>query len=165
MVTIFLTMGCVLAVISCFCEVKLVHGSKTIRNLYTHGLRVGGYHIDAIWFNTAGSLLLSAILGMIFSADGLVVMFGGIISTGLSQMWFMGEEFFQRAGITKSSITQMGSSIRAKKDSAVQLYNDFKQPIIDIKNATLFVLRVITFPFVCVRRISAAYTARKAATC
>ncbi len=158
----FLTMGLILAVISTFMEIKLVHGSKTVRNLYTHGLNFFGYHIDGVWFNTAGSLLLSALLGIIFAANGLVVMFGGIISTGLSQLWFMGEEFCERANISKSSISSAGTSLKKGKQNIVSVYNDFRQPIIDIKNFILFIVRIITFPFVVARRFSASYTARKA---
>lgn len=162
----FLTMGIVLGVISTFTEVKMVHGIPFVARLYEHGLTIWKWKIEGIIFNTLGSFVLSWILGLMFAADGLTVMFGAITSTGFSQMYFSSEKYAHSMGWSvkgfKAGVTTNVLRFRSAKTATVKLYHDFRQPIKDITSFVLLTLKFITFPFVVVRRISAAYSQRMA---
>lgn len=86
-----LQIGLVIAIISTITEIMVVHGSKIIAHLYTHGLGP----IKGIWFNTAGSFALSYLIGMLCQAEGVTVMLGFALSTGMSQLYFALEKWVQ----------------------------------------------------------------------
>lgn len=157
-----LTIGLVIAVVSTYVEVKLIHGSSTLRRLYVHGFG----RIEGVYFNTAGSFVLSYIIGVMFGATGLTVLFGGIISTGLSQMYFSSEKFFQDNGWSlakvKHSVTKTTHSVGRAKSNLMDIYHDFRQPIKDVVALFLAFLKVITFPLVLLRKTSASYSQAKA---
>ena len=127
-----LWIGLIIAVISTFTEIKLVHGAKWIDTLYTKGFM----GIDGVYFNTAGSFILSWVIGMLFGATGLTVMLGGALSTGMSQMWFMVENQLKENGYTWESF----------KEEYSQKMTDFAQLMRDFWKVIVFCIRVITFP-------------------
>jgi len=135
--------------------------------VYTQGLKIGPWRIEGVYFNTAGSFALSYIIGLMFSAEGLTVLFGGILSTGMSQAYFSAEGFcndqgwsFKSAGATGRRMVGRTRSIKARGS---MIYSDFRQPILDIITMMKWFVRIITFPFTLARRSSAAYTRRKMA--
>jgi hypothetical protein len=150
-----LTAGLIIALVSTYTEIKLVHGSQTIRSLYTKGMG----KVEGIWFNTAGSFFLSYLLGAMFSADGMTVLLGAVLSTGLSQMYFSGEEFLSGREFNLSAKVQ---GIKDGYNTTAAIARDFKQPLLDFAKILLWTLRAITFPFAIARKLSVAYTERKA---
>lgn len=159
-----LTIGFVIAVVSTYVEVKLIHGSAALRRLYVHGIA----GIEGVYFNTAGSFVLSYLIGVMFGATGLTVLFGGVISTGMSQMYFSAEGFCEENGWSvakvKNSLRRTTNSISRAKSSTVELYHDFRQPIKDVFMLFLAFLKVITFPLVLLRKTSASYSQAKTRT-
>lgn len=127
-----LTMGVIIALVSTFVEIKLVHGAKWLDTLYTKGM----LGIDGIWFNTIGSFALSWLIGIMFGATGTTVLLGGMFSTAMSQAWFMAENKLKENGYTWETFRATYSE---KIGDFVQLMRDFGKVII-------FTLRVITFP-------------------
>lgn len=108
-----LFMGIILGAISAFTEIKLVYGSKSIRHLYEDGLGP----IDGIWFNTFFSFLLSYGIGFFFGAAGLTVMMGAVISTGMSQIWFVFDRGLKHAGIDmKTTKAKAAKTAQTTKD-------------------------------------------------
>jgi hypothetical protein len=103
-----LTIGFVVALASTYVEIKLVQGSSAIDRLYTHGL----FGIRGVWFNTAGSFLLSFLIGAMFGATGVTVLFGGMLSTGLSQGYFSSKKWMNDVG---------WSWLRAKNETTTYL--------------------------------------------
>jgi hypothetical protein len=163
-----LTAALIMAIISCYTEVKLVHGSATIRKYYVEGktiwnplslVKVGPktVFIEGVWFNTAGSFLLSYIIGAMFSATGMTVMLGGAISTGLSQMWFSSEAFAKDHNL---SVNRMRNAIGRNTEAVKNTWNDFRQPLVDFGKIVLWTLRIITLPFVFARRAAQWYNNR-----
>jgi hypothetical protein len=153
-----LIIGLMIAVVSTYTEIKLVHGSAFIRRLYVQGM--GG--IEGVWFNTAGSFLLSYLIGILFGATGLTVLFGGIVSTGLSQAYFSAEGFCSDRGWTiagwKASANRSLNQVRDTKNATVRVINDFRQPVADLGRLILIIMRVLTLPFIWLRALSNAYT-------
>lgn len=153
-----LTMGIIIGLVSTFTEIKLVHGLPAIKRLYLHG----AFGIDGIVFNTAGSFVLSFIIGTLFGADGLVVMFGGVVGAALSQFYFSVEGFTQKRGWSaagaKKSLHHNMDQIRKAKDTTVRVANDFKQPVQDLGRLVLILLRIITLPFIALRALSVQYS-------
>lgn len=165
----YLTMGLVLALVSTMIEVLLVHGAPWIDRIYTTGVHLRFFkwrwHIRGIWFNTAGSFILSALIGAMFSADGVTVLFGSMVSTALSQAWFSTEKFCRSLGWTwpgfKANVRGKVLTLQRTKDNVVRVYHDFQRPVQDCMRFALFVLRAVTYPFVLARKASAAYTAKR----
>lgn len=158
----FLIMGMTMAIGSAYIEIKLVHGSAMLDSLYTKGV----FGIKGVYFNTAGSFFLSWFIGMLFAADGVTVFFAGMISTGISQVYFSTEGWARENGWTmaqvKSNITGTIQGAKNFKQGSIKLYNDFRQPVADVVRFILIIMRIITFPFVMLRKASALYSDRRA---
>jgi hypothetical protein len=158
---VLLTMALIIAGVSTYSEVKLVHASAWLRNLYVHGK--GG--IDGVYFNTAGSFILSWLMGVLFGASGVTVFLGGILSTGMSQAYFSAEGFVQDRGWSlekaKTRSSQLQSSYRSKKAAATKVADDFRQPVKDLMSLILVIIKIIVAPVVAIRKMSVAYTERR----
>lgn len=130
----------ILALASTWTEIKIVSKSPLIDRLYTKGF----WRIDGIWFNTVGSFGLSALLGLLFAADGLVVFFAGALSTGLSQAYFSAKSYLNSEGWTwpraKSVMLEHRDSLMAARE---QIINYAKL----LLRAAIFTIKVITAPF------------------
>lgn len=159
-----LIMGTVLGLASTFIEVKLVHGVPLVARWYEHGISVFGHRIEGIVLNTAGSFVLSYLVGLMFAADGVTVLFGAIISTVLSQMYFSTEKYCHSMGWsvanTKQSLTNGIMSLRRARQSVQSVWNDFRQPVKDVMALTLAFFKIVTYPLVLIRRASVAYSRR-----
>lgn len=158
----FLIMGMTLGVISTYTEVKLVHGIAALDHAYTRGIKILKWHIPGIWLNTFGSFVLSWVLGLMFAADGLTVMFGAIVSTGLSQMYFSAEKVCHEQGWSMAKVkTGAVDTIHSLGRAHTTVHNtwaDFRRPVMDFLGLVLTALRVITWPIRLIRKASVTYT-------
>lgn len=91
-----LSMGLFLAGAFTFVEITLVRSWPGLHRIYTQGFNIFGRHIPGMWMNIIGSLMLSFIVGAIFPAAGLIVMFAGITSTFFSSAYFKIEPFLTK---------------------------------------------------------------------
>ena len=161
----FLIMGLTLGFVSTYTEVKLVHGVAALDHMYTHGIKILKWHVPGIWLNTFGSFLLSWMLGMMFAADGLTVMFGAITSTGMSQAYFSWEKFCHDQGWSmkgfKAGAARTVHATANAKSSVQRVWADFRQPVVDFMGMVLVGIRFITAPVRMIRRASVAYTTAK----
>ncbi len=159
-----LIMGTVLGVASTLIEIKLVHGVPVVARWYEHGIRIGKWKIEGIVLNTAGSFILSYLVGLMFAADGVTVLFGAIASTVLSQMYFSAESYCHSMGWSwaalKQGTTNSVQSFRRAKSSVTAVWHDFRQPVKDFMSLVLAFLKIVTYPLVLLRRASVAYSRR-----
>lgn len=160
-VHVLLTMALIIAAVSTYVEIKLVHGSDWLRQLYTRG----ALGIEAVYWNTAGSFFLSWIVGILFGASGTTVFIGGVVSTGLSQAFFSIEGFMGTHDLTleraKIKASQLQSSYRSKKNAVDKVVDDFRQPTADLLSLILVIIKIIVSPVVAIRKVSATYSAAR----
>jgi len=95
-------MAWVIAISSLVMEITLVHNLPFLRKIYLNGfLRIKG----PIW-NVMVSIALSALLGAVFTAQGLVVVVGAGLSGLMSDIYFRIERAFLAKGWTYSIIKE-----------------------------------------------------------
>lgn len=99
--------------------------------------------ITPIVWNTVGSFVLSWIIGMLFSATGMTVMLGGVISTALSQAYFS----------TENAV----SKVKVSGGQAKEVWNDFWPLLRDIGAIIKWTLRFITLPLQLARKGAQRY--------
>lgn len=104
-----LTMAILLAIGSAFLEFKLVKSVPLLEKL----------NRKSLFFGLAFSIALSAVLGGIFGAAGVVVMLGGILSSAMTEpIWA-----FRRTMASKKAETQRRiAQVRQAKAEFVQTY-------------------------------------------
>lgn len=156
-----LTMGLVLGIASAFIEIKFVKGSPWFANVMQVGLKIPftPWTVSAQMINIGFSVGLSALLGVFFGATGLVALFAGIVSTCITQPYYSLEPkvlaIFAHWRTRKLQAGKMGDKLTA-------MWADFKRPVQDFIKLVLVFLKIITFPFVAIRKASVMYTQMKA---
>ena len=104
-----LSMAILLALGSAFLEFKLVKSLKFLDKLNS----------KSMFFGIMFSIVLSAGLGMVFGAAGLVVMMGGILSSAITEpIWAIRRTMKSKNVQTQARIQQM----RQTKNEFVQTY-------------------------------------------
>lgn len=135
-----LTMAVLLAIGSAFLEFKLVKSIPLLEKL----------NRKSLFFGLAFSILLSAGLGVVFGAAGVVVMLGGILSSALTEpVWA-----FRRTMASKKAETQRRIAMaRQAKTDFVRTY----RPIgIGLKYLAMGLLAPIWLPVMINRKLQAA---------
>lgn len=128
-----LTMGVIIGLSSTLAEIKLVSSIKFVDKAYTNGaLGVPG----EVW-NFIGSFLLAALMGMVFGANGVVIMLGGAVGTATSAGYFWAKRVLNAQGWD-------WPRFKASSETGVQqaLYWGAQ-----IWRVIVFLVKVITAPF------------------
>lgn len=127
------------AIASTVMEVKMVQSIPKLDYWYTHGLGP----IPGAWVNNLASLLLSAICGLAFGAQGVIIMIGGMLSILMSNVYFSTKSVANKNGYTYSGIKTNTSK---KWEESQQWYTTNRIHFVNLGKTVMSIIKIITAP-------------------
>lgn len=151
-------MAIMLALISAWIEIKMVRGNATFRKLMENGfLFIPGRYMSLVF-----SIALSVVLGELFGAAGLIVLFGGLLSTVMTNIYYpQMEKIDEIVKSMRSAIDGTPAAIQQIKDfknQCVKLWADVRVPLADFLKIIIVILKIITLPLRLLRSALAFYS-------
>lgn len=146
-----LVMALILTVGTAWIEIRFARNIGPLWWIMEHGLGP----ISPALCNLVFSIGISTMLGKLFGVNGLVGFMAGVMSTGVTNMYYPNEHFVKSA---RRVISVAPNKVASAVHSTGKVYGDFKQPIADFSKMILVFLRIVTTPVRWLRAASVAYT-------